>query len=98
RRSLPVREPLRVVFPRPVAASRSACPVGRILTVSAARPREYPSCYPLPPNLRRSGGGVNVIQAQRGYVGNRRKSVLALEGREKRKSLANKARLLRFAE
>src|ERR1700730_17778072 len=64
RRSLPVREPLRVVFPRPVAASRSACPVARTLTAFAAGPREYLSCYPLSPSLRRSGGAVNGIQAQ----------------------------------
>src|SRR4030081_3578083 len=64
RRSLPAREPLRVVFPRPVATSRCACPVVRTLTAFAAGPREYLSCYPLSPNLRRSGGGVNVIQAQ----------------------------------
>src|SRR5260370_18628413 len=63
-RSLLVREPLRVVFPRPVATSRCACPVVRTLTAFAAGPREYLSCYPLSPNLRRSGGGVNVIQAQ----------------------------------
>src|SRR4029077_15466812 len=75
RRSLPVREPLRVVFPRLVATSRSACPVARTLTASAARPREYLSCYPLPPNLRRSGGIVNVIQAQRVTWVIRRESV-----------------------
>src|SRR5260370_329452 len=41
RRSLLVREPLRVVFPRPVATSRCACPVVRTLTAFAAGPREY---------------------------------------------------------
>src|SRR5260370_15076614 len=63
RRSLLVREPLRVVFPRPVPTSRCACPVVRTLTAFAPGPRDYLSCYPLSPNLSRSGGRVDAIQA-----------------------------------
>src|ERR1700733_4656551 len=61
RRFPPAEEPLPAAFPQPAGASRSACRVAQTWLVSVAEPREYPSCFPLPVNLRTAAAGVNGI-------------------------------------